>query len=118
VWGHKVYTLFGILAIAFALLTLVCGMIVVGLTYFQLASEDYHWWWRSFLSGGMVGAFLFAYAVFFYHGHTDMTGVLQGSVFFAYMAVAGLAFSLMFGAVGFSAAFVFVHYIYSFARSE
>ncbi|KAA0149767.1 hypothetical protein FNF27_06824 [Cafeteria roenbergensis] len=118
VWGHKVYTLFGILLIVFALLTVVCASIVVGLVYFQLASEDYRWWWRSFLCGGMVGVFIFAYAVFFYHGHTDMTGLLQASFFFGYMASVAAAFFLMFGAVGFTAAFAFVHTIYGLSKSE
>ena len=54
VWGHKVYTLYGILLLAFVLLTVVTSFIVIALTYFQLAAEDHRWWWRSFLSGGMV----------------------------------------------------------------
>ena len=60
VWGHKVYTLYGILFLAFGLLTLVTSFITIALTYFQLAAEDHRWWWRSFLSGGMVGAFIYA----------------------------------------------------------
>lgn len=118
VWGHKVYTMFGILLIAFFLLTIVTACIVVGLAYFQLACEDYHWWWRSFISGGMVGVFLFAYALYFYHKHTDMTGMLQASFFFAYMGLTAASLFLMFGSIGFSAAFAFVHYIYSFSKSE
>jgi hypothetical protein len=118
VWGHKVYTMFGILLIAFALLTIVTACIVVGIAYFQLACEDHKWWWRSFINGGMVGVFLFAYAFFFYHQHTAMTGLLQASFFFAYMGLAAFGFFLMCGAVGFGAAFAFVHYIYSFSKSE
>lgn len=41
VWGHKVYTLYGILFLAFTLLTLVTSFIVIALTYFQLAAEDH-----------------------------------------------------------------------------
>jgi transmembrane 9 superfamily member 1 len=118
VWGHKVYTLFGILIITFFLLTLVSGCIVVGLAFFQLASEDYHWWWRSFMSGGMVGVFVFLHAVVFYYGHSEMSGFLQGSFFFGNMALVAFAFFLMFGAIGFTAAFWFVHYIYSASKSD
>jgi hypothetical protein len=118
VWGHKVYTMFGILLIAFLLLTIVTACIVVGLVYFQLACEDHEWWWRSFVSGGMVGVFLFFYALYFYHQHTDMSGLLQASFFFAYMGLTATSLFLMFGAIGFTAAFAFVHYIYSFSKSE
>jgi transmembrane 9 superfamily member 1 len=38
VWGHKVYTLYGILFLAFLLLTIVTSFIVIALTYFQLAA--------------------------------------------------------------------------------
>ncbi len=42
-WGHKMYTLFGILALAFAMLLLVTCFITIAFTYFQLILEDYRW---------------------------------------------------------------------------
>ena len=39
VWGHKLYTLYGILFIAFLMLIIVTSFITVALTYFQLAIE-------------------------------------------------------------------------------
>lgn len=71
------YTLFGILFLAFVLCTIVTAFIVIALTYFQLAVEDHRWWWRSFLSGGAVGAFVFAYCFFYYFSHSEMSGFLQ-----------------------------------------
>ena len=44
VWGRKVYTLFGILFLAFVLLFIVTSFVVIALTYFQLAVEDYRWY--------------------------------------------------------------------------
>ena len=35
---------------------------VVALTYFQLAVEDWRWWWRSFMCGGSTGLFVFGSA--------------------------------------------------------
>ena len=80
VWGHKVYTLYGILGLAFGLLTIVTSFIVIALTYFQLAAEDHKWWWRSFFSGGSVGMFIYAYCFFYYFNHSGMTGFLQTSL--------------------------------------
>jgi hypothetical protein len=118
VWGHKVYTLYGILFLAFGLLTLVTSFITIALTYFQLAAEDHRWWWRSFLSGGMVGAFIYAYCFFYYFNHSGMTGFLQTSFYFGYMANVAFAFFLMMGAVGFYSAWAFVRYIYSSIKTD
>ncbi|XP_035658786.1 transmembrane 9 superfamily member 1-like isoform X2 [Branchiostoma floridae] len=51
-WGREQYTLYGILFIVFVILLSVTGCISVALTYFQLSSEDYRWWWRSIFSAG------------------------------------------------------------------
>ncbi len=118
VWGHKVYTLYGILAIAFGLLVLVTAFIVIALTYFQLAAEDHRWWWRSFLSGGCVGLFIYAYCFFYFFSHSGMTGVLQSSFYFGYMGVVALAFFLMMGTVGYAASSLFVSYIYSSIKTD
>ena len=52
----QVYTIWSILAIVFIILIIVTAFITVALTYFQLATEDHAWWWRSFLCGGSTGA--------------------------------------------------------------
>merc|ERR1719335_1309737 len=61
VWGHKVYIIYSILAIVFAILVIVTSFITVALTYFQLAAEDWRWWWRSVLCGGAAGLYIYAY---------------------------------------------------------
>lgn len=112
VWGHRVYTLFGILALTFVLLIIVVAFISVALTYFQLAVENYHWWWRSFVSGASTGLFVYAYAFFFFWYRSEMSGVLQSFFFFGYMAVISYAFALMLGAVSFWMSKRFVWMIY------
>lgn len=112
VWGHRVYTLFGILSLAFVMLIIVTAFITVALTYFQLASEDYRWWWRSFLSGSSTGVFMYAYAWFYYSYRSEMSGSLQGVFFFGYMLAVSYAFALMLGAVGYWMALKFVRHIY------
>ena len=82
IWGHKVYTIYSILFIVFAILIVVTSFITVALTYFQLAVEDHRWWWRSFLCGGSTALFVGAYCVFYYHARSDMSGFMQGAFFF------------------------------------
>mmetsp|Transcript_26860 Transcript_26860/g.56115 ORF Transcript_26860/g.56115 Transcript_26860/m.56115 type:complete len:609 (+) Transcript_26860:9-1835(+) len=118
VWGHKIYTLFGILVLAFAMLLCVTSFITVSTIYFQLAREDHKWWWRSFLNGGASGAFIYAYSFFYFHGKSSMGGFLQGSFFFGYMAVVSFAATLMLGSVGFYSSCFFVKYIYSRVKCD
>merc|ERR1711898_35557 len=65
-WGYKLYTLYGVLFLVFLILLVVTSFITVALTYFQLAIEDHRWWWRSFLSGGSSGLFVYIYCFFYY----------------------------------------------------
>ncbi|KAG4991876.1 hypothetical protein JHK87_025333 [Glycine soja] len=112
VWGHRIYTIYSILFIVFIILLIVTAFITVALTYFQLAAEDHEWWWRSFLCGGSTGLFIYAYCLYYYYARSDMSGFMQTSFFFGYMACICYGFFLMLGTVGFRAALFFVRHIY------
>ena len=118
VWGHKVYTIYSILFIVFIILLVVTAFITVSLTYFQLAVEDYRWWWRSVLCGGSTGFFVFAYCFYYYFARADMSGLRQTSFFFGYMLVACWGFFLMLGAVGWRASLMFIRHIYKAIRAD
>ena len=118
VWGHKLYTLYGILFIAFLMLLIVTSFITIALSYFQLAIEDHRWWWRSFLSGGSTGLFVYAYSFFYYFGRSGMFGFMQTSFFFGYMLVASYAAAIMLGTVGFLSSLVFVRRIYQAIKCD
>lgn len=117
-WGHQLYTMFGILFIAFGLLVVVTSFITVALLYFQLAREDHRWWWATYVNGGMTGIFIYVYAFYYYFHRSGMKGVLQGSFFFGYMAICSFAFFLMLGSAGFQSSLIFVRYIYSRIKSD
>eukprot|EP00164_Ancoracysta_twista_P006677 GFYU01009336.1.p1 GENE.GFYU01009336.1~~GFYU01009336.1.p1 ORF type:complete len:380 (+),score=104.43 GFYU01009336.1:3-1142(+) len=117
-WGHKLYTLYGILLLAFILLIVVTSFITIAMTYFQLTVEDHRWWWRSFFSGGSTGFFIYAYCFFYYYNRSDMNGFWQTSFFFGYMLIVAYAFFLMLGTVGFISSLVFVKKIYGAIKSD
>jgi len=117
VWGHRLYTLYGVLFLAFIILIVVTACITICLVYFQLASEDYHWWWRSLLCGGGTSFFIFLYAIYFYVYQSQMNGFLQASFYFGNVLLASYAFFIMLGCVGYLAAHVFVHRIYSVVKT-
>ncbi|CAI9110455.1 OLC1v1010479C1 [Oldenlandia corymbosa var. corymbosa] len=118
VWGHRIYTIYSILFIVFIILIIVTAFITVALTYFQLAAEDHEWWWRSFLCGGSTGLFIYGYCLYYYYARSDMSGFMQTSFFFGYMACVCYGFFLMLGTVGFRAALFFVRHIYRSIKCE
>ncbi|KAK4707587.1 hypothetical protein R3W88_028512 [Solanum pinnatisectum] len=118
VWGHRIYTIYSILFIVFIILIIVTAFITVALTYFQLAAEDHEWWWRSFVCGGSTGLFIYGYCLYYYYARSDMSGFMQTSFFFGYMACICYAFFLMLGTVGFRAALFFVRHIYRSIKCE
>merc|ERR1712079_293343 len=81
IWGPRIYSLYGILLLAFAMLLLVAAIITILFTYFHLNAEDHRWFWRSFGTGGSVAVFFYAYCIYFFL-QTGMTGLLQCSFFF------------------------------------
>ena len=117
-WGHQIYTLFGILLIAFVLLVIVTSFITVALLYFQLAREDHRWWWAAYINGGMTGLFIYVYSFYYYFHRSGMSGVLQTSFYFGYMAIVSFAFFLMLGSAGFQFSLIFVKYIYSRVKCD
>ncbi|XP_020581503.1 transmembrane 9 superfamily member 2-like isoform X2 [Phalaenopsis equestris] len=118
IWGHKTYTIYGILFVIFVILIVVTAFVAVASTYFQLAAEDHDWWWRSVFCGGSTGLFIFFYCLYYYHVRTDMSGLMQASVFFGYMACICYGFFLMLGTVGFCASLFFVRRIYRSIKCE
>lgn len=117
-WGHQIYTLFGILLFAFVLLIIVTSFISVALLYFQLAREDHRWWWSTFINAGMTGLFIYGYSFFYYFHRSGMSGVLQSSFYFGYMSIVSFAFFLMLGSAGFHFSLVFVKHIYSRVKCD
>ena len=90
----------------------VTACITVSLTYLQLSIEDHNWWWRSILSGGATGFFMYAYSFYYWVDESHMYGLLQLSFYFGYMLIICYAVFLMLGTVGFFASLSFVKQIY------
>ena len=112
VWGHKVYTIYSVLFVVFVILILVTAFMTISLTYFQLTAEDHEWWWRSVLCGGSTAIAIFGYAFYYYHLRSDMTGFLQSTYYFGYMAIICYGWFLLLGTVGHKASLFFVRHIY------
>jgi len=113
VWLHQYYYLFGFVALVFLILCLTCAEITVVLAYFQLCSEDYRWWWRSYLTSGASALYLLAYSAFYFQSKLEIAKVVPTILYFAYMTTISAGFFVLTGTVGFLATLVFVRVIYS-----
>jgi len=116
VWGHAMYRLWGILAIVFILLLLVTALITVSLIFFQLSSENWKWWWNSFIIGGSTGIYVFVFSIHWWYTTSAMFGWMQWSFFMAQMLVASYFFFIMLGTVAFFACLSFIRAIYGSLR--
>eukprot|EP00003_Mantamonas_plastica_P025064 TRINITY_DN4827_c0_g1_i5.p1 TRINITY_DN4827_c0_g1~~TRINITY_DN4827_c0_g1_i5.p1 ORF type:complete len:522 (+),score=117.36 TRINITY_DN4827_c0_g1_i5:3-1568(+) len=118
IWGHKTYTLYGILMLSFLILLVVTACITIALTYLQLAMEDHEWWWRSFLSAGSTAILIYAYAIFFFNNRSEMSGTLQSSFYFGYMLMICYGFFIMLGTIGWFSSLVFIKRIFSVLKAD
>ncbi|XP_068652047.1 transmembrane 9 superfamily member 7-like [Aristolochia californica] len=118
IWLNQFYYIFGFLFIVFVILLITCAEITIVLCYFQLCSEDYHWWWRAYLTAGSSALYLFLYAIFYYFTKLEITKLVSGFLYFGYMLIVSYAFFVLTGTIGFYACFWFVRKIYSSVKID
>ncbi|XP_048444420.1 transmembrane 9 superfamily member 8-like [Pyrus x bretschneideri] len=113
IWLNQLYYIFGFLFLVFIILIITCAEITIVLCYFQLCSEDYLWWWRSYLTSGSSALYLFLYATFYFFTKLEITKLVSVLLYFGYMLIASYAFFVFTGTIGFYACFWFTRLIYS-----
>merc|ERR1711920_134138 len=111
-WQHQFYYLFGFLGLVLGILIVTCAEISIALTYFQLTSEDYNWWWRSFLSSGSSAAYVFLYSIMYFNSRLNIVKPVSVCLYFGYMFLASMCFFLLTGSIGTLSSFFFVRTIY------
>merc|ERR1719247_326726 len=111
-WQHQFYYLFGFLALVLLILMVTCAEISIALTYFQLTSEDYNWWWRSFFSSGASAVYVFLYSMLYFHTRLSIDKFVSTLLYFGYMSIISYTFFLLTGTIGMTATFFFVKAIY------
>ncbi|KAJ5087027.1 Sodium:alanine symporter [Penicillium alfredii] len=113
-WQDKsgYYYVFGFLSVVSVVLIITVIEVTVIATYNQLCSENYNWWWQSFLAGSSSAFWIFAYCVWFYLFKLHVTGFVSSFLFFSYSLLACVVYGLLTGTVGFLAAYAFVRRVY------
>lgn len=113
VWLHQFYYLFSFLFIVCIILTITCAQISVVMCYFQLCSEDYKWWWRSYLTSGAAAFYMFLYALYYFATRLQITSFVSALLYFGYTAIMSLGFFVATGTIGYYSCYYFICKIYS-----
>jgi transmembrane 9 superfamily protein 2/4 len=112
VWMDYYYYVFGFLFLVFVILLVTCAEITVLFTYFQMCSEDYHWWWRSFTNAGSTAIYVFLYSIVYFK-QLEANNLATYVMYFGYMGLASLGLFAMMGFVGVSSSLLFNLTIFS-----
>jgi len=118
IWLHQFYYLFGFLFVVFLILLITCAEITIVLCYFQLCSEDYHWWWRSYLTSGASALYLFFYSFLYFFTKLEIIKPVSALLFFGYMFLVSFAFFVLTGTTGFYSCYFFIRKIYSSVKID
>lgn len=119
IWLQKFYVLFGFVFVVFIILVLTSSEVAIIITYFQISSYDYQWWWTSLFVSGNSAFYMFGYSVFYYITKLKaISKIGMGIAFYGYMAIFSFTFFMLTSVVGFIASFLFLRYIYSSIKVE
>mmetsp|Transcript_47998 Transcript_47998/g.112032 ORF Transcript_47998/g.112032 Transcript_47998/m.112032 type:complete len:613 (-) Transcript_47998:77-1915(-) len=117
-WQHYFYYLFSFLALVLVIVIVMCAEVSIALTYFQLTSGDYNWWWQSFFASGTSALYVFMYSILYFSSRLHIEKLVSTLLYFGYMFIISVMFFLLTGAIGFIATFFFVRAIYSSVKIE
>ena len=63
----------------------------------MMCFQDYHWWWRAFLTSGFTAVYFFIYCIHFYFTKLEMQDSASGFLYFGYTFIIIFAFFLLTG---------------------
>lgn len=120
VWQTKsiYYYMYGFFALVFFVLQITVMEMSIVITYFQLNTEDYRWWWKSFLVGTGSAWWILIYSVFYYFTTLELQGFVPMLMFFGYSLMGTFIYGLITGTIGFLASYFFVLRIYSAIKAD
>ena len=124
IWSSQIYYMYGFLFLVFIILIITCSETTILLCYFHLCAEvgslchnakfqvlgcqqtksqlyialqDYHWWWRSFLTSGFTAFYLAIYCIHYFITKLDIEGAGSTFLYFGYTSVMVFCFFLLTG---------------------
>jgi len=112
------YYMWGFTGLSFVLICISVIEITVVMVYLALCSENYNWFWRSFLVGSSSSVYIFIYSTWYMIFRLNITGFLPRIVFLFYSLLACFVYGLICGTLGFWGAYSFVWRIYGSLKAD
>lgn len=97
IWSHQFYYMFGFLSVVYLILIITCSETTILLCYFHLCTEDYRWWWRSFLTSGFAAFYFLLYSVHYFATKLDLQGAASAFLYFGYTVIMSFLFFIFTG---------------------
>ncbi len=98
-WMEQYYYIFGFLSLTCAIFLVTAAEGTVLVQYFRLCSENHEWWWPTFINGGAVAFYVFAYSCKYFQ-ELESSHTSTYILYFGYMTVVSVAIFLAAGSVG------------------
>ncbi|KAJ2953877.1 hypothetical protein O0L34_g1505 [Tuta absoluta] len=121
-WSNQMYWMysfmFELLFLVFVILVITCSETTILLCYFHLCAEDYHLWWRAFLSAGSTAGYFFVYCYYYFITYLNIADGASTFIYFGCTIILTLLCFLLTGTIGFMACFWFVRKVYSVEPSK
>ena len=112
VWVDEYYYTFGFLALTVVSLLLTSSQMTVFMNYQYLKSEDYRWWWRSFIAGAFSAIHVFVYALYYSTKLEESKNAVTDIYYYGYMTLACLALGLGLGTFSLMSSLYFNQLLY------
>ncbi|KAI8976045.1 hypothetical protein BDB01DRAFT_728207 [Pilobolus umbonatus] len=113
IWFNRIYYGIGFLFLVFIILIITCSQVTILMCYFHLCSEDYHWSWRSFLTSGAAGFYVFLYSVLYYFTKLDINSFTSTILYMGYSSMISVLLTIFTGSVGYLSCLVFLQKIFA-----
>jgi transmembrane 9 superfamily protein 2/4 len=97
IWFHRIYYGIGFMFLVYGVLIMTCSQVAILMCYFHLCNEDYHWSWRSFLTAGATGFYVYIYSFLYYFTKLNINTFSSTVLYFGYSSMISVLLSIMTG---------------------
>lgn len=119
IWNHRIYYLPVLYLLLLLILMFTCSLTSIVFTYRQLVAEDYHWWWRSYMTSGSIALYLFFFnIVYFGSNYIHYTDNASLTLYFCFTLLMTVLLWVMTGFMGLISSYAFVYKIYSSVKVD
>ena len=117
-WMGQGYSLYRFIFITLILLIIVTAEIAIVIIFSILCSENYNWWWISFIAPGFSGIYVFAFAFYYLSVLVRLDNVLVIVEIVGYLLIFSILFSILTGTIGFISSFFFIDKLFGSVKVD